>query len=222
MRKILFCFLLITCMQFGNTQKVTFGVKGGGNLASFNENFDSPFDYQYKFGFQLGGLMRIELADRLFLQPELLYSLQGTKFNIDFINIILPQTPRGTDEFFENINDEYVNESTLILPILLKYYVLEDFNVELGPQLDYIFHVASNELKFEDEGIVSNNNDDSVSDFNFGINLGLGYDINENFGLGARYNYGFNRLFKGELAVYANDFKRRNSVFSLNLEYRFN
>ena len=223
MKKVFLLFVIIFCFQFGLAQKITFGVKGGANLASFTENFDSPFDYKYKLGFQLGGFARIELVDRLFLQPELLYSLQGTKYEISLVSIILPQIPRGADEFFNNGGTVSQNESNIILPVMLKYYLADKFNVEFGPQVDYHFQTKSDQIVLANEGII-NNTDDTTneSDFNFGVNLGLGYDFNENMGLGVRYNYGFNRLFKNNLANYDNGDKRRNSIFSLSLEYRFN
>lgn len=219
MKKILLALCIVFSIQFTNAQKVTFGVKGGTNLAAFTENFDSAFDYKYKLGFQFGGFAIIQLADKLYLQPELLYSLQGTKYSLNTIAVVLPQTPNIMLKEVKNVN---LNESTLILPIMLKYFVIENLAIEIGPQLDYFFLISGERIVFLRDGFGITRERKNTSDFNFGVNLGVGYDINENLGLGVRYNYGFNRLFRGELSAYDNGFKRRNSIFSLNLEYRFN
>lgn len=216
MKNIFILLITIISFQAVIAQETKFGVKGGANLSSFIENQEGPFDYNYKFGLQIGGFAKIELIDRFYIQPELMYSLQGTKFNLGLLSLILPQTGPGDDPIFEdNLEKVIVNESTIILPVMLKYYFTDQFNVELGPQIDYLFNVKNK---------IGNNssadNSESKSEFNFGINLGLGYDFTKNWGFGIRYNYGFNR-FKSEFAKKLGA-KRNNSVFSLSLAYIFN
>ena len=206
MKKILLMLCVALCAQWANAQNITFGVKGGLNLASLNDNLPVSLAYKYKFGFQAGGFARIDVAERLYVQPELMYALQGVKYNVEVTSISLPQT----DPLFGRQNiDVTVSESNVILPVMLKYYFNDAFNAEVGPQLDYLF---SAKTKAEGIGSVT----ESFSDFNFGFNIGLGYDVNEKIGLGVRYHYGLNRADR--------DFpgKVRNSIFSLNAEYRFN
>lgn len=221
MKKLLFLFFIFSSYSITNTQ-TTFGVKGGLNMASIVKNYNTPIENKYKLGFQLGGFVKFGLSEKFYLQPELLYSLQGTKFGkIDLTNIVLPQN--DLDDLFASYNgNSKQNESNIILPVMLKYYLNDKFNLEFGPQLDYLFNTKSDAIRIENGQIVSNEENNSESDFNFGLNLGAGYNFNENFGLNLRYHYGFNRLKKGgALAAYDTGQKSRNSVFSLNLEYRF-
>ena|GEM_PF-5083442 len=183
-------------------------------------NFESPADYRYKLGFQIGGFAKIELSDKLYLQPEILYSLQGSKLDIDILSSLLPQTDPSA--LPSNATNTRVNESNIVLPVMLKYYIINKLNLEIGPQLDYLFWVSEENIQFlQDEASVVNDSG-STSDFNFGLNLGVGFDFNEKAAVGLRYNYGFNRLFKGELSEFNNGDRLRNSVFQFNFEYRFN
>lgn len=221
MKKVLFLMITILFVQANQAQNITYGVKGGVNYSSFSTNFDSALDYKYKLGYQLGGFAKIKLMDKLYIQPELLYILQGTKYDITLVNIELPQNDID-DLLSGSIQNKNQNESTIILPILLKYFVNNNFNIEFGPQLDYLFHVENSLGDFSIRNdIIAQDTRRSVSAFNFGINLGVAYDFNQQMGLGLRYNYGFDFDKSGDLSRFTNEFKIRNSVFHLNFEYRF-
>ncbi len=205
MRKLIICISLIGAMQGIHGQDVIFGVKGGLNYASLIDNLEPDFGFEYKFGFQIGGFSKINVAEGLFIQPELLYSLQGVKYTIEFNSVQLPQDP----VFGSSAVDVKVNESTIILPILLQYYLGERFSVEAGPQLDYLFSYTTKAEGFDSRT-------ESESDVHFGLSFGIGFDFNDSMGIGLDYNYGFNRA--------DSDFPSKiwKSIFRLNFEYRFN
>lgn len=190
-------------------------------MASIHDNFESPIEKKYKLGFQLGGFAKIGLSEKFYLQPELLYSLQGTKFGeFDLTFIQLPQNDLD-DLFAQKVDGGSQNESNIILPIILRYYFNEKFFVGFGPQLDFLFHTKADDFKINDNGRITYNDSSSESKFNFGLNLGVGYYFNEKMGLNFRYNYGFNRLDRSNQATSKYDLVSRNSVFSLSLEYQF-
>lgn len=215
MKKLLLLFFVVASFQIIVAQNVTYGVKAGTNISSYVTNY-GPFDYKYKIGFQVGGFVKVPLADRIFLQPELLYSLQGARFDLYLLQ--LTNVP-GTDNplFADGSSTGRVNESTMVLPIMFKYYFTNQFNVELGPQVDYLFKIKSKIDGYTNSDENSIRSDDDANEFNFGVNLGLGYDFNDNLGLGLRYNYGFNHLHS-DITKRTGD-KRNNSVFSLSLAY---
>jgi len=222
MKKSLLIIFVITSLQTLTSQNVVYGVKGGLNLSKYSINFNSPLDFNYKIGYQIGGFAKIELADKLYVQPELLYSLQGTKYDINLTDFILPQDS-GDPVFNKDFSGEIL-ESTIVLPILLKYYITDNFNIELGPQLDYLFHVKEeNTIEVDsNEDVIATDQNRSASDFNFGAVIGVGYDFNKNTGINFRYNYGFNRIeSNSSLGTDISNFKLRNSVFQLSFEYRF-
>jgi opacity protein-like surface antigen len=65
------------------------------------------------------------------------------------------------------------------VPILLRYTFVDDFNAFLGPNLGYLLDTSV-----------------GVNSFNFGIDLGISYDITANFIAEARYNYGISNLLE--------------------------
>lgn len=190
-------------------------------MASIHDNFESPIEKKYKLGFQLGGFAKIGLSEKLYVQPELLYSLQGAKFDLELSNIIQPVN--DSDPLFsEGSLKSNQQESNFILPVMLQYYLADKFLVEFGPQLDFLFHTKLDGERETNTGIVDENESyNNETDFYFGLNLGIGYHFNENMGLNLRYNYGFNRLEKSALGSYKSNNVSRNSVFSLSLEYQF-
>ncbi len=217
MKKIFYLIITIISIQITMAQSPVYGIKGGTNFSTILTDFESPLDYKYKAGFQVGGFVKMKLVDQLYFQPELLYSLQGTQYDFSTIDINQPQD-QSDPLFDDNITGIKSNESNIILPLLLKYYFNEKFNFQFGPQLDYMFNVTADNIELDGGIIVVNGkNSRSVSDFNWGIDFGMGYDFSKRIGLDLRYNYGFNRSDLGD-----STFRYGNSVFQLNLEYRFN
>lgn len=217
MKKTLLIILAIVALEYVEAQNVIYGVKGGTNFSTILTDFESPLEYKYKAGFQVGVFVNFKITDKLFFQPELLYSLQGTKYDFSPTGIIQPQD-HNDSLFDDNITGIKSNESNIILPLLLKFFFNEKFNFQFGPQLDYMFNVTADNIEYDGgEIVVNGKNSKSVSEFNWGVDFGVGYDFNKRIGLDLRYNYGFNRSDLGN-----SEFRFGNSVFQINLEYRFN
>ncbi|MFM9911191.1 MAG: outer membrane beta-barrel protein, partial [Chitinophagaceae bacterium] len=62
-----------------NAQHVNLGIKAGLNVYTINNNNDA--DYKSKAGFNAGLIGHIHLDKQLALQPEIVYSGQGAKYN---------------------------------------------------------------------------------------------------------------------------------------------
>ncbi|MFK5879071.1 MAG: porin family protein [Flavobacteriaceae bacterium] len=202
MKKIVLLVLIVFSIQNLTAQKVVFGLKGGVNMSKFISPSDPGGEYKifkYKFGFQVGGFAEIKLKGDFYLQPEFIFSLQGTK-HINSIN----RTYYNTNEFY------------FTLPLMFNYKFLENYGVELGPQINYLFAIkqGAEGFKYPDEIL-----DELLNEINWGLAAGIKYNVSATFGLGFRYIYGFDRIEDVETAV-LREFK--NSVFQLNLEYRFN
>ena len=56
------------------------GLKGGLNLASWSNN-GSSVNYQNRVGFNAGLFANINVSPNFAVQPEVVYSSQGTKYN---------------------------------------------------------------------------------------------------------------------------------------------
>jgi|TARA_B110000014_G_scaffold262388_1_gene256248 cellobiose-specific phosphotransferase system component IIB len=116
-------------------------------------------------------MLEIPFSNKLYFQPEILYSSKGFKFD---------------DEYQESNNRlNYID-----LPLLLKFYITKNFNVVLGPQASFLLTAVSSSDSSYDADITGLNNLD------FGLNLGLGIKFNTNMTLDLRYAPGLSNINK--------------------------
>ena len=117
MKKLFFTFSVIAFSAVGVfAQGISGGLKAGVNFANqiysgggFSASADS------RTGFHAGGYLNISFSDKFGIQPELLYSSQGSKLaDIDF-------------------KTDY-----LTLPIMIKYNPAPIFNIHFGPQFGFL------------------------------------------------------------------------------------
>lgn len=134
----------------------------------------------------MGVISEIPLSEKFSLQPELLYSTQGSEAQ-DVIKIKV---------------------NYLAIPILAKYYLADGFSLEVGPQFSFLVN---------DKGEYINSNlpdeDTDASSIDIGANLGLGYSLDANLFVQARYNFG--------ISTVAENPDIKNSVFQVGLGYKF-
>ena len=62
-------------------QSADFGLKGGLNLATWSNNNNSV-GYQNRAGFNAGAFAQIRVSPQIAIQPEVVYSSQGTKYTL--------------------------------------------------------------------------------------------------------------------------------------------
>ena len=155
-----------------------FGIKGGINFSSLN--VDGGDDPDSKVGVHVGvfGNTSINADGNLFVQPELLFSLQGAEDN---------------------------NTTCINLPVVIKYYIVEQFSIHGGLQLGLL-------IAGEDEL------DEVLTTIDLGVPLGAEFDVNENFGLGLRYVIGATNIYDPDFDT---DTDIYNRVFQLFASYRF-
>ncbi len=78
MKRYLLGFLMVSILSISaNAQNLNLGVKGGLNIY----NISGGDQYTSNVGIHFGLLSHIHLADRIAVQPELLYSHQGTNIS---------------------------------------------------------------------------------------------------------------------------------------------
>lgn len=205
MKKIILSSLLV--LAFGSTyaQKAEFGIKGGLNVANQNYSGDEIPSPSSITGFHIGGFVEIKIDDKVSIQPELLYSAQGSKFNMDV------QQDGITYNTVNKFKLSYIN-----IPVMCKYYTTEKFSLEAGPQIGFL---VDSKLEVEVLGqSVSQDAKDFFESVDFGLNLGAGYDFTKKFSAGVRYNFGLSNVAKTESG---DTDKIKNSVFSLSVGYKF-
>jgi Outer membrane protein beta-barrel domain len=174
MKKTLGLFLiLLSTTAFSQIQ---FGPKAGINFSNANGWDDPNVKTSTLVGFHVGGFVAFKIG-KLAIQPELLYSTQG--FRYDSIGVK---------------NDYKLNYFNI--PVMLKYRTKGGFYVETGPQLG--FKVG------EDYG---SSGDDYIKNGDFSWCAGLGFHSAGGFGVGARYNVGLSKLSSGSAAFDDPNFK---------------
>ncbi|HVI44305.1 MAG TPA: porin family protein [Chitinophaga sp.] len=192
MKKLILSGLLaIGTVLAVQAQKVQFGVKGGLNIDKIT-NTDGA---KTRASFYAGGLVNIALNESWAVQPELLYSGQGTKFERSFLGYTYAKGTLKTD---------YIN-----IPVMVQYSIVPAFYVEAGPQLGIL---AGAKIK---SGSSSVDVKDQMKSIDFGLGLGFGYKFDMGLGVSGRYNFGLTNIWD------SNNTTSKNSVAQIGLFYMF-
>jgi len=202
MKKILLSVAAIMALGTLEAQEINFGAKAGLNLTTLTG--DGMEDATAKAGFHAGLVAEFKLMDNLAIQPELLYSAQGSK-----------QEYSEDGDSFEIVQ----KLNYLTLPIMAKYYVFEGFSLEAGPQISYLLSADEEYEEKVDGDSYSESADikDELKPIDFGINGGVGYELPMGLFAQARYTVGLTNIIDGE----SDDFDWKNAGFQLSVGYKF-
>lgn len=201
-------FLSVTLMA--QTDKIKLGVKAGLNLSSLSFD-ESELNSSNKTGFTAGIMVEIPLAKNFSLQPELLYSEQGSKSSFSDQDVT-------NSNYKSTIDLNYLN-----IPVMVKYYVLKGLSVQAGPQIGILLK-ANN--KYQDNFLGYENHESfNLKDYTTGIdtsvNFGLGYQFKDKFYTDLRYNISYSNVFKeGDANHFINN-DMKNRVFQISIGYFF-
>ena len=175
-KSILFIAVMIMSTTFVAAQEsVYFGAKGGLNFSTFSGDGFSDFeeDSKARTAYHLGLLAEIPVSARFSIQPEVLYSAQG----YDITEL-------------ENAEDIEFQLDYVTVPVLAKFYVVNGFSLEAGPQFGFL---VKNEIDSGDGSITLD--DDNYKNFDLSIGLGASFKFNKFFIYG-RYNAGMTDIYE--------------------------
>lgn len=189
-----------------------FGLKAGVNSSSLSgkstrNDVGRELEVQSKIGFYISGFYKHELSSKYAIQPEILFSHQVTRIDIQRWEGIPVEA--GSD----------IHLPYILVPVVFQYYPIGKLSLELGPQLGY------NLGKFITiKGTVNLNNEtydleerlNDIARWDFSILAGIGYDLNENFSTKLRFAQGFKSLDQRE----SDAFELYHQVLSFGLEYK--
>lgn len=148
-----------------------FGLLAGVGFANMSGDDLDGVSTSTRTGFVGGFYFALPIAARMAIEPEVLYSMKGTKF----------------DDFNFDLNNDYIE-----IPVLFKY----NFNDAGGPYLlagpAVGFSISCNETDGDTE--ISCSDDGLSTTTTFGGVLGLGFQKNR-FGLEGRYDFDFGDAF---------------------------
>ncbi|WP_245804088.1 porin family protein [Chryseolinea serpens] len=168
---------------------MSFGVKAGVNYSNFA---NADFETDGLVGFHAGGLVNFKLNERLSIEEEFLFSLQGAKL-------------KGVLNDTESIKLYYMT-----VPILLKYRTNSGIYFEAGPQVSALM---KEDL---DKSLVDGQ---FAKKLDFGVTAGLGFQAKNGLGIGARYVAGLSDVGDFQSSIVKNDF--RNSTVQASVFYVF-
>ncbi|MFH6969214.1 porin family protein [Flavobacterium sp. FlaQc-28] len=106
-----------------------------------------------------------------------------------------------------SFNENTIALSYLNLPLMGKYYVTKGFSVEAGPQIGFLLAAKNEKINVKD----------SFNTFDFGVNFGLGYKLENGLNFGVRYNLGLTDINN----VDNSSIKNKNGVFQVSVGYFF-
>lgn len=183
--------LFVVASGYSQSSKREEGIKLGFKAGLNVSNFmsdDIEEDMAIRTSIHIGFLAEVIISDKASFQPELLYSGQG-------------YVGEATKKKFNYIN----------VPLLLKYYVAENISIEAGPQVGFLISSIERgndgNADFEDQNLID-----------FGVNVGLGYELPSGIFFQGRYNLGLTNINGSDGA---DTFKYSNSVFQISVGYMF-
>lgn len=187
---------------------IKFGVKAGVNFASITG--DDTDNLSSLTGFHVGAVVDIPVSEKFSVQPELLYSTQGAEYS-------------DSDGYDGKFKLNYIN-----IPIMAKYYVADGFSIQAGPQIGFNTS-AKDEYTGVDPGFNGDSGTDDIKDFvkgtDFGINFGLGYEMQTGLNFSARYCLGLSDIndLPSDIdpGFSYGDIKNHNGVFQISVGFNF-
>lgn len=188
MKKILLItvFLCATVSLFAQS---SYGVKAGFNAS----NIGADYDGNMKIGIYVGVFSEFDISNQFSIQPEVVYSRQGASL---------------AGESNHKIRLNYIN-----IPVLAKYYVMDEWSFEAGPQLGVLLTAKS---CTSSDGVKTKEKINNLfSTLDFGLALGTSYLFMDNIGASLRYNIGISNISS------VNGLTMRNGVLQLGAFVQF-
>ncbi len=187
---------VLMLVGFSYAAQAQFAARVGVNLA--NQSFSPEIEgvsNAFSPGLHLGVTYEHMLSDALSLRPGVLFSMKGSKQEIDFLGV----TAEATSKF-----------NYLEIPIDFVYKMAMGdnmLNIHAGPYVGMLMTA-----KVEDDDVK-----EDVESLDYGLNLGLSYHFGK-IGVGVNYGLGLANIAKTEDG---DDSTVKNNVLALFASYAF-
>ncbi|HEX8425752.1 porin family protein [Hymenobacter sp.] len=186
--------ILFLLLAGASQAQAQFGIKAGVNKAVLDgQNIN--MDTNYKTSYHVGAFLRLPVLGPLSIQPEVLYSLQGSEFKSAVANY--------------DTKLHYLN-----IPVLAHVKVGPVY-VEAGPQFGVLLGARENgtlRISAEDGyGPVDRSADNNYKKNDFALAAGAGLEVGSLI-IGARYTAGLNNINDVDDLNGANDPRLKNRV----------
>lgn len=157
----------------------TFGPKVGIDYTNY---WGKGAEHGGQLNYQAGLFMEYRFTDRLSVAPEVVFAAQGGKYEI-----------KKSNEYYKEADHiNYIN-----VPVMLKIYVIPELSIDLGPQVGFNIY-SKNTAELKDGGEkekVTTDLKKFTNSVDFGLGLGLTYNITEEVFVQGRYTMGLTKVF---------------------------
>ncbi|WP_062622998.1 porin family protein [Aequorivita aquimaris] len=202
---LLFIAVMLFTLTSVQSQEFRMGAKAGLNVATLGG--DSYYGGLGSLGsrtsFHIGGLVEIPLMGKFSLQPELLYSSEGSDWSFGTL---------GEDTKLDFLR----------VPVLVKFYIIEGLSAEAGPVFGVLVNAEG--TYYDDDGdLVSGDAKDYYRSFDAQFGIGASYRLNMGVFFSLRYNKGLlnvNEEYR-VLGTTYNTGKNQSNVFQVSAGYSF-
>lgn len=184
--------LLLVLLLFAATTsfaQTRFGITAGVNLANIVGS-DAGDDNAMKIGVHGGLIVDLGITDNFIIEPGVLYSMKGSQ---------------SKDDSEIKLNLNYIE-----IPILAKYKLESGLNFFLGPYVGFLMSATG-----EPGGVDFK---DAVESTDFGLKVGIGYELESGLGFNAHYEMGLAKISKEILGVQPST---NNAVIGVGISYMF-
>lgn len=185
------------------------GIRAGVNLNSWTNEFPVyqyegqtfvPDDWKASVGLHAGVNFNIRLSSLVAIEPAVIYTQKGTS--------IIAEDGGVSGE--ATIQSSYVD-----IPVLVRLYVANGFNLFAGPQMAYQFSSKFDATAGGTKVVNGQDITDSISELDIMLVLGAGYEFEEGFTINLSGEFGFGSVDGFEvLDTY-------NRTIRLSLGYNF-
>ena len=200
MKKIaiaLMCTILATGAAMAQKQ-FTFGPKIGVDYTNY---WGEDVEHGGQLNYQAGLFMEYRFTNKFSIAPEVVFAAQGGKYEVERLGVTLKET--------DNVN--YIN-----VPVMLKFYVAPALSIDFGPQVGFnVYSKNTSEVKAGGEGgKITTDMKDVTKSVDFGLGLGLTYNITSDVFVQGRYTMGLTDVFDY-------DHSGKNGNAQIAIGYRF-
>ncbi|MFZ4784189.1 MAG: porin family protein [Flavobacteriales bacterium] len=210
---LMFAVAVFLVSNTSNAQ-LSYGGRLGLNLANISGDYEDSEAPGMLTSFYVGGALNYELSDKLFLAPELNFSVKGARSNYE-----------STITFFGVTTTTKVDVkssmSYLEVPINIGFKFSDALSVKAGPYIGLLMSAKSkgtSEATIDGVTTTTDVDDDSkdgLAGTDFGVNVGLAYALESGLGFEARFSQGLSNIYD----IDGLDDKFSNRVISIGVFY---
>lgn len=190
--------------------KPRIGLKAGTNLAwlEVDDDVNASFNTNTKTSLHGSVFANLPVTPNFRIQPELMYSIQGTKAS----GLNSPSELAGLNEY----DFHYFS-----VPVMAQYWTgNHGFYVEAGPQFSYLS--SANGDRVDDRSAIDMKEKNYVKKTDVAAAAGIGYLSRLGLGVNARYVHGFSNVWNADDApASTKNWEYHNRAVQLSLIYHF-